>query len=165
MHDGVCQVGEETGEDRSRVLKLGIDSRSGGYQLCHDHPSTYGPQLHWLAQKCTIYKFKLEFEILLRNSVKMFINVHRQKIKTPCITKAKKNSTATSTTQRQAITHSSSKHHSTITTHHGDFTETCPRRDQNITERSPKHHQKTNKTTKQHRDITKKRQRQDRDTT
>ena len=68
------------------------------------HPTTYEPQLHWFAQRCTIYKFKLEFEILLRNPIKMFINVH-QKIKTPS---PKKNSTATSTTQQLAIPHSSS---------------------------------------------------------
>ena len=122
------------------------------------HPTTYEPQLHWFAQRCTIYKFKLEFEILVRNPIKMFINVH-QKIKTPS---PKKKNTATSTTQQ--LNHH--KHHRTITTHCGDFTETCPRRHQHITERSPKHHQKNNTSTpKQHRDITKKRQRQDRDIT
>ena len=36
VHYGVCQVREKTGEDRSRVLKLGIDGRSRGHQLCHD---------------------------------------------------------------------------------------------------------------------------------
>ena len=28
VHDGVCQVREKAGEDRSRVLKLGVDGRS-----------------------------------------------------------------------------------------------------------------------------------------
>ena len=70
------------------------------------HRSTYGPQLHWFAQRCTIYKFKLEFEILLKNPVKMFISVHHQKIKTQ--SPKQKKSTATSTTKHQAITHSSS---------------------------------------------------------
>ena len=50
------------------------------------HPSTYGPQLHWFAQRCTIYKFKLEFEILLRKPIKMFITKkskhHQQSKKT-----------------------------------------------------------------------------------
>ena len=90
----------------------------------------------------------------------MFISLSPKNQNT--ITKAKKNSTATSTTQHQAITHSSSKHHSTITTHQGNFTKTCPRRHQHITERSPKHHQKANKTTPRHHQ---KRQRQDRDIT
>ena len=65
-----------------------------------------GLQLHWFAQRCTIYKFKLEFEVLLKNPVKMFISVHHQKIKHNH--QSKKNSTATSTTKHQAITHSSS---------------------------------------------------------
>ena len=74
----------------------------------------------------------------------MFISLSPKNQNT--ITKAKKNSTATSTTQHQAI-----------------IAETCPRRHQHITERSPKHRQIANKTTpKQHRGITKKRQRQDR---
>ena len=77
---------------------------------------------------------------------------------------SKENTTATSTTQHQAITHSSSKHHSTITTHHGDFTETCPRRDQHITERSPKHHQNNTETSpKKDRDKTETRPRHHRD--
>ena len=65
-------------------------------------PSTYGSQLHWFAQRCAIYKFKMEFSILLKIPIKMFINVHHQTIKTPS-RKQKK-----STTQHQAITHSSS---------------------------------------------------------
>ena len=139
-------------------------TESMNFSILKHHPSTYGPQLHWFAQRCTIYKFKLELWILLRNPIKMFINVHHQKIKTPSPKQKKQHCNINDTTPSR--NHSSSKHHSTITTHHGDFTDTCPRRHQHITERSPKHHQKTNKTTpKQHRDITKKRQRQDRDTT
>ena len=68
------------------------------------HPTTYEPQLHWFAQRCTIYKFKSEFWILLRNPIKMFINGNHQTIKTP--SPKKKNSTATLTRQHQAITHS-----------------------------------------------------------
>ena len=70
------------------------------------HRSTYGLQLHWFAQRRTIYKFKLEFEVFLKNPVKMFISVHHQEIKTQ--SPKQKNSTATSTTKHQAITHSSS---------------------------------------------------------
>ena len=36
VHDGVCQVREKTGKDRSRVLKLGVDGRSSSDQVCHD---------------------------------------------------------------------------------------------------------------------------------
>ena len=56
-------------------------TKSMNFSILKLSPSTYGSQLHWFAQRCTIYKFKLEFEILLRNPIKMFINVH-QKIKT-----------------------------------------------------------------------------------
>ena len=56
-------------------------TESTNFSILKLSPSTYGSQLHWFAQRCTIYKFKLEFEILLRNPIKMFINVH-QKIKT-----------------------------------------------------------------------------------
>ena len=105
-------------------------TESMNFSILKLSPSTYGSQLHWFAQRCTIYKFKSEFEILLRNPIKMFINVHHQTIKTP--SPKKKNSTATSTRQHQAITHSPSKHHSTINTHHRDFTETCPRPHQHI---------------------------------
>ena len=131
------------------------------------HRSTYGPQLHWFAQRCTIYKFKLEFEILLKNPVKMFISVHHQKIKTQS-PKQKK--------QHCNINDKTPSHHPliiiNITAPSPHITETSPKHardvanDQRITERSPKHHPKTNKTTpKQQLDITKKRQRQDRDTT
>ena len=105
-------------------------TESMNFSILKLSPSTYGSQLHWFAKRCTIYKFKSEFEILLRNPIKMFINVHHQTTKTP--SPKKTNSTATSTRQHQAITHSSSKHHSTINTHHRDFTETCPRRHQHI---------------------------------
>ena len=97
------------------------------------HRSTYGPQLHWFAQRCTIYKFKLEFEILLKNPVKMFISVHHQKIKTQS-PKQKKALQHQRQNTKPSPTHHH-KHHSTITTHHGDFTETCPRRRQR-----PTHH-------------------------
>ena len=36
VHDSVCQVREKAGKDRSRVLKLGVDGRSSGDQVCHD---------------------------------------------------------------------------------------------------------------------------------
>ena len=138
------------------------------FSILKHHPSTYGPQLHWFAQKGAQYSnSNWNFRFCLETRSKcssMFISLSPKNQNT--ITKAQKNSTATSTAQHQAITHSSSKHHSTITTHQGNLTETCPRRHQHITERSPKHHQKANKTTpKQHRDIAKKRQRQDRDIT
>ena len=61
-------------------------------------PSTYGSQLHWFAQRCTIYKFKLEFEILLRNPIKMFINVHHQTTKTPSPKKKKQHCNIKETT-------------------------------------------------------------------
>ena len=57
-------------------------TESMNFSILKLSPSTYGSQLHWFAQRCTMYKFKLEFWILLRNPIKMFINVH-QKIKTP----------------------------------------------------------------------------------
>ena len=116
---------------------------------------------------CTIYKFKLEFEILLKNPVKMFISVHHQKIKTQS-PKQKK--------QHCNINDKTPSHHPliiiNITAPSPHITETSPKHardvanEQRITERSPKHHPKTNKTTpKQQLDITKKRQRQDRETT
>ena len=58
-------------------------TESMNFSILKLSPSTYEPQLHWFAQRCTIDKFKSEFEILLRNPIKMFINVHHQTIKTP----------------------------------------------------------------------------------
>ena len=146
--------GDKTRHDRDMTESM-------NFSILKHHPSTYGPQLHWFAQRCTIYKFKLEFWILLRGPIKMFINVHHQKLKTSS-PKQKKHCSINDTT---------ASHHpliiKTSQNHHGDFTETCPRRHQHITERSPKHHQKTNKTTPKHRRITKKgqRPRHDRDMT
>ena len=57
-------------------------TESMNFSILKLSPSTYGSQLHWFAQRCAIYKFKSELEILLRNPIKMFINVH-QTIKTP----------------------------------------------------------------------------------
>ena len=58
----------ETGPRHDRDM-----NESMNFSILKHHPSTYGPQLHWFAQRCTIYKFKLEFEILLRNPIKTFI--------------------------------------------------------------------------------------------
>ena len=52
-------------KDRDRDMTESIN-----FSILKHHPSTYGPQLHWFAQRCTIYKFKLEFWILLRNPIK-----------------------------------------------------------------------------------------------
>ena len=142
----------ETGHDRDMTESM-------NFSILKHHPSTYGPQLHWFAQRCTIYKFKLELWIWLRNPIKMFINVHHQKIKTPS-PKQK----ATSTTQHPAII----THHQNIAAPSPHITETSPIHARDVTNTSLKDPQnkRTNKTTpKQHRDITKKRQRQDRDTT
>ena len=165
------------------------------FSILKHHPSTYGSQLHWFAQRCTIYKFKMEFWILLKISIKMFINVHHQTIQTPSPKQKRhqRRNTKPSPTHHQNITapsphitETSPKHARDITNtslkdpqnttkkttpkQHRDITkkktETRPRQDQDKTETSPRHDRDITETTpKQHRDITKKRQRQDRDTT
>ena len=113
------------------------------------HPTTYEPQLHWFAHRCAIYNFKLEFEILLRNPIKMFINIHHQTIKTPS-PKKKKHCDINETTP---------SHHPliiiNITEPSPHIMETSPRHDRDITKTTPRHH----------RHKTKTRPRQDRDTT
>ena len=103
-------------------------TESMNFSILNHHPSTYGPQLHWFAQRCTIYKFKLEFWILLRNPIKMFINVHHQEIKTPS-PKQKKT----------ALQHQ--RHNSKPSpTHHQNITEPSRRLHRNMPETSPTHH-------------------------
>ena len=102
--------------------------------------ATYGSQLHWIAQRCTIDKFKMKFEILLKNPIKIFINNY-QKIK------------LSSPNQKQKYQWNNTKQ--SPTHYHKHPSPHIIEDPQNTTQ----------KTTKQHRDITKKKQRQDRDTT
>ena len=112
--------GDKTRHDRDMTESM-------NFSILKHHPSTYGPQLHWFAQRCTIYKFKLEFWILLRNPIKMFINVHHQKIKTP------------SPKQKKALQHQ--RHNSKPSpTHHQNITEPSRRLHRNMPETSPTHH-------------------------
>ena len=113
--------GDKTRHDRDMTESM-------NFSILKHHPSTYGPQLHWFAQRCTIYKFKLELWILLRNPIKMFINVHHQKIKTPS-PKQKKT----------ALKHQ--RHNSKPSpTHHQNITEPSRRLHRNMPETSPTHH-------------------------
>ena len=153
-------------------------------------PSTYGSQLHWFAQRRTVYKFKLEFEILLRNPIKMFINVHHQTIKTPSPKNKKQNCNINETTaSHHPFIINTSQHHQhtsrrlhrnmpeTSPTHHQmipktppkkqhNNTETSPKKDRDKTETRPRHDRDITKTTpRHHRDKTKTRPRQDQDKT
>ena len=147
------------------------------------------PQLHWFAQRCTIYKLKLEFEILLRNPIKMFINVHHQTIKTQSrkhknindttpshhpliinITEPSPHITETSPKHARDVTNTSLKdpEHTTkkTTKEHQNNTETSPKKDRDKTETRPRHDRDITKTTpRHHQDKTKTRPRHDRDKT
>ena len=95
-------------------------------------PSTYGSQLHWFSQRCTIYKFKTEFWILLRIPIKMFINDHQ--CSSPnnqnTITKEKKHCNINETTPSyHPLIIKTSQHHQ----------HTSPRFHRNMPETSPTH--------------------------
>ena len=146
-------------------------TESMNFSILKHHPTTHGPQLHWFAQRCTIYKFKLEFEILRRNPINMFINVHHQKIKTPSPKPKKQHCNINDTTpsHHPLIIKTSQHHHHTSRrlhrsmpytspTHHWKIPKTPPKNQQNNTKTTPRHHQKkTDKTetrARHDRDIT-----------
>ena len=139
-------------------------TESMNFSILKHHPSTYESQLHWFAQRCTIYKFKVECWILLRNPIKMFINVHHQTIKTPSPKKYKQHCNINDTTP---------SHHPliiiNITEPSPHITETSPKHARDITNTSLKDPQNTKTPTKQHQNNTetspKRRQRQERDKT
>ena len=134
-------------------------TESMNFSILKHHPSTYGPQLHWFAQRCTIYKFKLELWIWLRNPIKMFINVHHQKIKTPS-PKQKK----TALQHQRHNSKPSPTHHQNITEPSPHITETSPIHARDGTNTSLKDHQKTTKKpTKQHQNNTDTSPKKDRD--
>ena len=123
------------------------------------HRSTYGLQLHWFAQRCTIYKFKLEFEVLLKNPVKMLISVHHQKIKTQSPKQKKQHCNINDKTPSHHpliiinitapsphITETSPNMPETSPTHHWKVPKTPSKNQQNNTKTTPRHHQKKTET-------------------
>ena len=145
-------------------------------------------------ERCTIFKFKLEFYILPRIPIKMFINVHHQKIKTPSPKQKKtaqqhqRHNTKPSPTHHQNITapsphikETSPKHARDVTNtsledpqnttkkptkQHQNNTETSPKKDRDKTETSQRHHQNHTETSpRQDQDKTETRPRHNRDIT
>ena len=105
-------------------------TESMNFSILKHHPTTYGPQLHWFAQRCTIHKFKLGFYIFRGNPIKMFINVHPKKSKHHHQSK------------KTALQH---QRHNTkpSPTHHQNITAPSPhiqRLHRNMPETSPTHH-------------------------
>ena len=109
----------ETGPRHDRDM-----NESMNFSILKHHPSAYGPQLHWFAQRCTIYKFKLECWILLRNPIKMFITKkskhHHQSKKKHC------NINDTTPSHNPLIIKTSQHHHHTSRRLHRYMPETSP---------------------------------------
>ena len=128
---------QDTTETRPRHDRDTTDSMN--FSILKLSPSTYGSQLHWFAQRCTRYKFKSEFEILLRNPIKMFINVHHQTIKTPSPKKK------TALQHQRDNTKPSPTHHQNITAPSTHITEISPKHARDVTNTSKhlKHHPRT----------------------
>ena len=123
-------------------------TESMNFSILKPPPSTYGSQLDWFAQRCTIYKFKLEFEILLRNPIKMFINVHHQTIKTPSPKQKNINDTTPSHQPLIIINITAPSPHIMETS--PNMPEMSPTRHWNISKTPPKNQQNHIKTTRRH---------------
>ena len=170
-------------------------AESMNFSILKHHPSTYGPQLHWFAQKGAQYSnSNWNFRFCLETRSKcssMFITPKNQNT----ITKAKKtaqqhqrHNTKPSPTHHQNITapspnitETSPKYARDVTNtslndpqnttkkptkQHQNNTETSPKKDRDKTETSQRHHQNHTETSpRQDRDKTKTRPRHDRDMT
>ena len=139
-------------------------AESMNFSILKHHSSTYGPQLHWYAQKGAQYSnsnWNLRFCLETRSKcLSMFISLSPKNQST--ITKAKK----TAQQHQRHNTKPSPTHHQNITAPSPHIKETSPKHARDVTNTSLKDPQNTTKLpTKQHQNNTETSPKKDRDKT